>query len=196
MFAKAPKAQLSNFTGGIFCAGAALAALEWFKPLWTLVKEQRMTITLRPAASGGVIDGKAAIQDASLTALVDAARTGAGWVALYALSATLLAVGIAALVVGYASFILAAGREATVSRRWSLAITASGLVAVISVLAGSWMFAWVESHLVQDLGLARSGYDAFVQSPFIPVIAASVLILVGLQASRTRELEDETAGLV
>lgn len=197
MLAKGLKAQMSNFTGGIFCVGAALAALEWFKPVWTLINDQRMTITVQPTAAEAPIDDAVTVQDASLTALVDAAQAGAGWVALYALTTTVLAVGIAALIIGYTSFIVIVGRESeAASRRWHLAVLVCGLVAVVAITAGHWGFAWVERHIVHHLDLASTGHKASGQSPFILMISASVLILIGLLSSRTRELEDDTTGLV
>lgn len=190
-------AQVSNFTGGIFCVGAAFAALEWFNPLWTLINDQRMTVTVQPTAAEAPIDDAVTVQDASLTALVDAAQMSAGWVTLYALSITVLAVGIAALIIGYASFILAVGRESeAASRRWHLTISACGLLAAVAVTAGSWGLSWVERHIVHHLDLPSTGYEASGQSPFILLIAASVLILIGLLSSRTRDLEEDTTGLV
>ncbi|MDN5551276.1 MAG: hypothetical protein L0G54_11210 [Brevibacterium sp.] len=191
------KKQISTFTGGIFAAGVAVAGVDIFRPLFTLLKDKQITMRLQDSEAHEPISESVHVADTNLTVLIDASAVSTWPIITYGIAVALTIIGFIALIIGYAAFIASSGADAVASNRWPLTILISGLVSLVGGLGGGWLTGWMKSYIASGQGLTYYGYALNEQSTlFITVLASAVLTLLGLTVSHTRELEEETSGLV
>ncbi|WP_350269623.1 hypothetical protein AAFP32_13830 [Brevibacterium sp. CBA3109] len=191
------KKQISTFTGGIFAAGVAVAGVDIFRPLLTLLKDQQLTMNLTNSEPPEQVTESVHVTDTNLTALVDASAMPTWSVIVYGLGVVLSIAGFLALIIGYAAFIASAGTNTIASNRWPLTIAISGLASLVCGLSGGWLTGWMQNQAADGQGMTYYGYAINDQSTFfVTVIASAVLTLLGLMVSHTHELEEETSGLI